>query len=154
MDLVFPSPWMRPGGEAPADVRAHPYRCPWGRRGVTRPAVPPLPPATRPGPAAAEAGHRQGLRLLGQAGSSGRHLVVDPGVRLLQPVAQARARRPTQEALDPRVIAVAPVDPLGGVEVVAPLQLDSGDVLDEVDEPVDADQLVAAEVKRLGDVAV
>ena len=45
-----------------------------------------------------------------------------------------------------------PFDALGGVEVVVALELDAGDVLDDVDELVDRHAFVAAEVDRLDDV--
>src|SRR5947209_8167790 len=60
----------------------------------------------------------------------GRDLVVNPGVGLLQPVPQPGPRRPAEQRLDPGVVAVAAVDPLGGTQVVRPFQLDAGDVLD------------------------
>ena len=50
---------------------------------------------------------------------------------------------------DQGVVAIAAVDALGGVEVVVALQLDAGDLLDDVDQLIDGDQLAGAEVDRL-----
>src|SRR6185295_459127 len=62
-------------------------------------------------------------------------------------------RRPVHQLLDQRVVAVAAAHALGRIELVAALQLHAGDLLDDVDQPVDADQLVRADVQRLDDVA-
>ena len=64
------------------------------------------------------------------------------------------ARLPAELPLDHGVVAVAAAHALGGVELVVPLELDAGDPLDHVHQLVDGDQLAAAEVDRLGDVAV
>src|SRR5688500_12610743 len=48
-----------------------------------------------------------------------RHLVVDPAVGDLEAVAEPRVRLPAEDLVDQRVVAVAAVDALGGVEVVA-----------------------------------
>src|SRR5439155_18811583 len=80
--------------------------------------------------------------------------VVNPGVGLLHAVAQGRAGRPPQEPLDPRVVAVATVDPLGRAEVVFPPEPGAPDLLDKVVKAVDRYQLVAAQVQRLVDITV
>ena len=46
-----------------------------------------------------------------------------------------------------------PRTPFGASELVVTLQLDAGDLFDDVDELVDGDQFVAAEIDRLADVA-
>ncbi len=46
-----------------------------------------------------------------------------------------------------------PLTPFGGLEVVGAFELDAGDFLDDVDELVDGDQFVAADVDRFDDVA-
>ena len=51
-------------------------------------------------------------------------------------------------------VAVAAVDALGGVEFVIALELDAGDLFRDVDELVDGDELVGAEVEWLVDVAL
>ena len=60
--------------------------------------------------------------------------------------------QPSRSA-DQRVVAVAAADALGRGEVVVPRQRDAGDPLDDVDEFVDRDQLLGADVERLPDVA-
>ena len=85
---------------------------------------------------------------------AGKHLVFDPGVGLRQAVAQADGGLPAEYFLNERVVAVAAVDALGGVEVVVALELDAGDLFDDVDELVDGDQFAGAEVDGLEDVAV
>src|SRR5690349_2270983 len=64
------------------------------------------------------------------------HLVVDPAVGLLHAVAELGVGLPAEEFLDQRVVAVAAVHALGGRQVVVPLKLDAGDLLDDVDELV------------------
>src|SRR5262249_56285271 len=54
---------------------------------------------------------------------------------------------------DERVVAVGPADALGGVGAVLPLELHAGDALDDVDEVVDGDELIAADVDRIAHVA-
>ena len=49
-----------------------------------------------------------------------------------------------EQLLDQRVVAVAAAHALGRVELVGALELHAGDLLDDVDQPVDADQLVAS----------
>src|SRR5882724_840569 len=80
--------------------------------------------------------------------------LVNPGVGLLHAVAQGRAGRPPEEPLDPRVVAVATVDPLGRAEVVFPPESGARDLFDKVVKAVDRHQLVAAQIQRLVDVAV
>src|SRR5438270_4850100 len=72
------------------------------------------------------------------------HLIVNPPVRLLQPIGQARAWLPVQQLLNQRVIRVAPIHSLGRREVVAALELQAGDLLDDVDELIDRDQFAGA----------
>src|SRR5712692_4912390 len=82
------------------------------------------------------------------------HLVVNPAVGFLQAVAQTDAGFPAQILLNERVVAVTAVHALGRVQVVGPLQLDTGDRLHDVHQPVDGDQFVAAQIDRLEDFAV
>src|SRR5207245_11394861 len=56
--------------------------------------------------------------------------------------------------LDLCIVAVAAVHSLGGIELVLALQLDAGDVLNEIHQAVDRHQLAGAEVDRLLDPAV
>ena len=81
-------------------------------------------------------------------------LVVDPGVRLLEPGGERRARLPAESLADERVVGVAAAHALGRIEVVAPLEPHAGDLLDDVDELVDRHELGGAEVDRLVDVAL
>src|SRR3979490_1909273 len=87
-------------------------------------------------------------------GLAGGHLVVDPFVGLLHAVLETDGRRPVHQLLDQVVVAVAAAHALGRVELVGALELHAGDLLDDVDQAVDADQLVAADVERLDDVAL
>src|SRR5688572_11872539 len=82
-------------------------------------------------------------------GLPARHLVLDPAVGDFKAVAQLRVRLPAEDLVDQRVVAVAAVDALGRVEVVAAFELDAADVLGDVDELVDRDAFGAAEVDRV-----
>src|SRR5688572_29861233 len=85
---------------------------------------------------------------------AGEELIIDPGVRALHAVAQARAGLPVEVAADERVVAIAAVDAPGGVELVATLKPNAGDLFDHVDQAVDRHQLVGSEVDGLLDRAV
>ncbi len=63
------------------------------------------------------------------------------------------ARLPTQALLDQCVVAAPSAHALWGGEVIAAIQLDARDLLDDVDQLVDRDQLTAAEIDRRDDVA-
>src|SRR6266508_1327826 len=102
-----------------------------------------------------------GTRLISETIRSGNacrcghgQLVVDPPVGALEPVLERNRRLPAEQLADERVVAVPAADALGLGQVVPPLELDAGDLLDDVDEAVDRDQLGAADVDRLGDVAL
>src|SRR5262249_31759820 len=60
---------------------------------------------------------------------------------------------PPELLLDERIVAAATADAPRGVEIESTLQPDSGKPLDEVDQLVDRDDLVAADVDRFDDVA-
>ena len=47
-----------------------------------------------------------------------------------------------------------PLTPLRGIEVVVSLELHPGDLLDDIDQLIDGDQFVAAEIERLDDVTL
>src|SRR5207302_1974214 len=64
-------------------------------------------------------------------------LIEDPAVGALETVDEADARLPAKVLEDQRIVARAPANPLRGREVVAPGDLDAGDLLDDVDEPID-----------------
>src|SRR5690606_7530995 len=81
------------------------------------------------------------------------HLVVHPGVGGRKAVLEADRGRPAQTLANQRVVAVASPHPLRSVELVPALQLHAGDALDDLDELVDGDELIAADVERLADVA-
>src|SRR3954447_1834962 len=81
-------------------------------------------------------------------------LVEDTAVGLLEPVEQGDRRLPPVGLHDLAVVAVAAADTLRGVELVLPLAADAGDALHDVDEPVDRDQLGAAQVDRHRAVAL
>src|SRR5437879_13444659 len=84
---------------------------------------------------------------------AGEHLVFDPGVGQGEAFSQTDGRRPVEFFLNERVVAVAAVDAFGGAEIVAALEFDAGDLFDDVDELVDGDEFVGAELERLGDFA-
>ena len=90
----------------------------------------------------------------GLAFLAGDHLVVDPSVGLLHAVAEPGRGFPTEHFLDERVVGVAAVHALRGLQVVGALELDAGDVLDDVDELVDGDELAAADVDGFDEIAV
>src|ERR1043166_6138807 len=73
-------------------------------------------------------------------------LVLDPTVGLVQSIAEPDAGGPTKIFLDKRVVAVATVHALGGLEIVMALELDPGDLLPDVHQLIDRNQFVAAEV--------
>src|SRR5438094_7383577 len=81
------------------------------------------------------------------------HLGVNPAIGLFHSCAQGDRWRPAEALLDERVVAVAAADALGRVQLVPALQAYAGDFLDDIDELVDGDQLVASEVQRLRHVA-
>src|SRR5262249_11274317 len=54
---------------------------------------------------------------------------------------------------DHRVVGVPPANALRRIEVVASLQAEAGDLLDDADELVDRDELRRAQVDRVDDVA-
>ena len=80
-------------------------------------------------------------------------LVVNPGVGFFQAVPKAYTRLPAQILFDQRVVAVAAVDTFRSFEVVRALELDSSDAFYDVDQAIDGDDLVAAEVERFKNVA-
>ena len=60
------------------------------------------------------------------------HLVVDPGVGFLKPIAQANVGFPAEIFFDERVVTVAPVDTPGRTQVVTASQLDARDRFDDI----------------------
>jgi len=83
---------------------------------------------------------------------AGGHLIVDPGVGFFHAGAQRNGGLPAERFADEGVLGVASVDALGGGQVVVPPQLDAGDGFDEVDQLVDGDLFLAAEVDGEGDI--
>src|SRR5207248_4617055 len=83
-----------------------------------------------------------------------RHLLVDPLVRLREPVLERDRGLPAELLADQRVVAVAPAHALRRRQIVLALELDSGDAFDDVDEAVDRHELRRAEVDRLGELAL
>src|SRR3954468_10514200 len=81
------------------------------------------------------------------------HLLVDPAVGLFHAVPEADRRRPSELFLDERVLAAAPAHAFWRAQVVTPLQFHAGDLFDDVDQLVDRDELVAADVNRFADLA-
>src|SRR6266567_8799507 len=81
------------------------------------------------------------------------HLAVNPLISFLQPVAEPNAGSPSQILPDQRIVAIAAIDPLGRLQIVSAFELDARDVLHDVNQPVDRDNLAAAQVYRLADVA-
>src|SRR5262245_66415637 len=82
-----------------------------------------------------------------------RHLLADPPVGLFHAVPQADGGSPAQLLLDQRVLAAASAHSLRRGEVVAALELPARDVFDDVDQLVDGDQFVTADVDRFDNVA-
>ena len=76
-------------------------------------------------------------------GAVGQELVVNPGIGLVHAVAQANPA-PSRYFWISVLSLLRPLTPLGASEVVIPLELDAGDVLDDVDQPVDRDQFAAS----------
>jgi hypothetical protein len=94
------------------------------------------------------------LTCCGCEGFGGQHLFLDPGVGPGEAVAELDRRCPVEFLLDESVVAVAAVDALGSVELVVALELDARDLFRDVDELVDGDEFVGAEVEGLVDVAL
>ena len=101
---------------------------------------------TRGGPSA-------GCECRRRAGSRA-NLLEHPGVGDLETGAKRRRRFPTETIEDHRVVAVATTDTLGRAEIVAAFELDPRDPLDDLDQPLDRDELGGTEVDGLFDVAV
>src|SRR5439155_8515684 len=80
-------------------------------------------------------------------------LVVDPSVRLLHTVAKLYRRCPTELLSNECVVAAAAAHSLGRRQVVPSRETDAGDFFDDVDQLVDGDELVTADVDGLADVA-
>src|SRR5262249_6390764 len=78
----------------------------------------------------------------------------DPRIRLLEPRAQRDARLPPQNLSEQVVVAVATSHALRLRQVVALLQLLARDLGDHVDELVDGDELVGAEIDRLAEAGL
>src|SRR5262249_41817653 len=79
-------------------------------------------------------------------------LVVDPSIGLLHALHERNRGSPTELLLDHRIVAAAPADSFRRVEIEATLQPHSGNPLDDVDQLVDADELIAADVDGFGHV--
>ena len=58
-------------------------------------------------------------------------MLFDPGVRPGQALAQRCRRLPAEDALDHGVVGIPAADAHGGAEVVATLDLEAGDPLDD-----------------------
>ncbi len=82
------------------------------------------------------------------------HFIFDPGVGLGEAVAELDGGFPVELFADQGVVAVAAVDAFGRVEIVVALELDAGDLFNDVDELVDGDEFVGAEVEGFADVAL
>src|SRR5437763_4764716 len=78
-------------------------------------------------------------------------LVVNPAVSFFQAVAKADGRLPTHEVANFRVVAVATVDTFGRLQIVNALEFHAGNFFHQIDQAIDRDQLVAANVERTGD---
>src|SRR5207245_2994505 len=87
------------------------------------------------------------------AGIAVNHLVIDPAVGLLEAVAKAGVGLPAEDLFDEGVVGVAAVDALGGREVVVAFELDAADLLDDIDELIDADHFAGADIDWLDEVA-
>lgn len=85
---------------------------------------------------------------------AGNHLAVNPTVGFLDPHLELRVRFPSKNRLDQRVVRVPAVAPLGRVQLLGSLELDAGDLLDDVNQLVDRHQLARCDVDRLCEVAV
>src|SRR5947209_5515972 len=71
------------------------------------------------------------------------HLVVDPGVGLLEPVVQADTRLPAETPENHSVVAGPTAHSHGSVKVIATENLDTGDLLNDVNKLVDRHKLAA-----------
>ena len=82
------------------------------------------------------------------------HLVEDPCVGLFEGGPEGDRRLPAELAFDQCIVAAPAANALRGVELIIPLDLDPGDFLDEIDEPVDGHHLGAADVDGIDDIAL
>src|ERR1700739_609045 len=83
----------------------------------------------------------------------GEHFFLDPLVSFLKAIPESDRRLPTQVLEDFGVVAVAPIDTLGGVQLVTKLQLHARDVFNNVDKLIDGDEFIRPKVQRLADIA-
>src|SRR5579871_2061410 len=81
-------------------------------------------------------------------------LVVHPLVRLLEAILKRDRRLPPQDLLDAGVVTIPTAHALRSTEIVDTLQLDAGDVLNDVDELVDTDEPAAAQIEGVSIAAL
>ena len=86
--------------------------------------------------------------------SSRNHFIMNPAISAFESVAQTCGRFPVENLLDQRVVAVAAVHAFGRGEIVTAFQFHPGDLFHDVDQLIDRDQLAAAEIERLDEIAV
>src|SRR5215471_3104443 len=82
------------------------------------------------------------------------YLIVNPAIRTLQTITQTRRWFPSKNFLNQGVVAVAAVHAFRRGRVVIPFQLQTGDVLDNIDELINRDELTAAKIQRFCIIAV
>src|SRR5271166_1402059 len=87
-------------------------------------------------------------------GLPGNHLIVDPTVGFFHSVPQLRGRLPMKYAPNHTVIAISPVHSPGCRQIIGALKLYACDLLNDVDQLINRDQLVATQVYRVNKIAV
>src|ERR1700722_20969773 len=76
------------------------------------------------------------------------HLLLNPGIGLLQPVAQRTGRCPVELCADKPIVGIAPAD-AGRTSHIPLYQVLSGDITNHVNELIDRYHLSGADIERL-----
>src|SRR5262249_8225332 len=105
-------------------------------------------------PLPASAGEQRFCRFRGVSAHLRDVLIIDPSVGLLYAHAERCVRFPTEVSLNQGVIAVTAVYALWRTQIVLTLQLNTRDLLDDVDELVHGHSLARTQIDRLFDVRV
>ena len=77
---------------------------------------------------------------------------MDPAVRFFKTLPKTDGRFPTESFADQGVVAISAAYSLRCIKLVPAVELHAGDVLDKIDELVDANELCTADVERLLDL--
>src|SRR6185437_114798 len=82
------------------------------------------------------------------------HFAFNPVIGTCHAIAESDRRRPAKALLNARVVAIATVYAPRRKQVVAPLEMNSGEAFNQGDELIDGDEFAGAEIQRLADIAL